>query len=168
MKKCPSCGLVHPDESERCECGFNFASGARDPRMSLGVHGQLASVEARLAAQLIDGVIALSLYFVAIPVASLSESLVLLGPALFILYYLLSDALPGGQSLGKRLLKIAVVEESSDLPCTLAQSAMRNATQILGFFDWLWIFGSQRKRAGDFLAHTRVISLPGGWGDRAA
>ncbi|SRR6266545_281479 len=32
MKKCPSCSLLHPDESERCECGFNFVLGERDPR----------------------------------------------------------------------------------------------------------------------------------------
>lgn len=168
MKSCSSCGLVHPDESEICECGFNFVSGERDPRMSIGVYGQLASVESRLGAQVVDGLVALSMFFVAVPAAALSESFTLLGPILSILYYLLSDALPGGQSLGKRLLKIAVVEETSGLPCTLAQSAMRNGTQVLGFLDWLWIFGEQRKRAGDFLAHTRVISLPGGWATRGA
>lgn len=136
--------------------------------MSIGVYGQLASIESRLGAQILDGIIALSLVFVALPVAAFSERLALLGPGLCILYYLLSDALPGGQSLGKRLLKIAVVEEASGFPCTLAQSAMRNGTQVLGFLDWLWIFGEQRKRAGDFLAHTRVISLPSGWGARDA
>ena len=33
MKKCFSCRLIHPDESEVCECGYEFVSGEEAPRM---------------------------------------------------------------------------------------------------------------------------------------
>ncbi len=27
MKECPNCGLVSPDNAERCDCGYNFLAG---------------------------------------------------------------------------------------------------------------------------------------------
>jgi uncharacterized RDD family membrane protein YckC len=30
----------------------------------------------------------------------------------------------------------------------------------LGFVDWVFIVGKQRRRLGDFLARTRVVRLP--------
>ena len=137
---------------------------------------ELASRGSRLVAQIVDILIAVSLFFAGIVLpgslaflinkvnlvdAQLLFALIELGPwvgsILFLLYYLLADGLPNGQSLGKRLVKIAVVDDESGTPCTLAKSAVRNLTQILGFLDWIWIFGEKRKRAGDVLAHTRVV-----------
>jgi hypothetical protein len=37
MKSCSSCGLIHPNESEICECGFNFVSGERPEDESWGL-----------------------------------------------------------------------------------------------------------------------------------
>ena len=135
MKRCPKCRLANLDENQLCECGFDF------------VNPKLASPWARLGAQSIDGLVAVLLLL-------LPKGLIL-----FVLYYLLADGLPQGQSLGKRLYKIAVVEKESGRPCSLFRSAIRNLTQILSVFDWIWIFRSQHTRFGDILAQTRVVRL---------
>ncbi|NRB39795.1 MAG: RDD family protein [Pseudomonadales bacterium] len=73
-------------------------------------------------------------------------------------YFVLSDALPGGQSLAKRLLKIAVVSKSTGKPCTLLQSVARNVfTPILGVLDAVLILTKKRQRLGDLMANTIVI-----------
>jgi uncharacterized RDD family membrane protein YckC len=73
-------------------------------------------------------------------------------------YYLFSDALPNGQSLGKKLLGMSVIDERSYLGCNLFQSFMRNiTTPFLSVLDWIFIFFGSRKRLGDMLASTVVI-----------
>jgi uncharacterized RDD family membrane protein YckC len=73
-------------------------------------------------------------------------------------YYLFSDALPNGQSLGKKLLGMSVIDERSYLNCNLYQSFMRNiTTPFLNVLDWIFIFFGSRKRLGDMLASTIVI-----------
>ncbi|UZE25212.1 RDD family protein [Pseudomonas sp. B21-056] len=73
-------------------------------------------------------------------------------------YYLFSDAMPNGQSVGKKLLGMTVIDERSYLSCNLYQSFMRNiTTPFLSVFDWVFIFFGSRKRLGDMLASTIVI-----------
>lgn len=73
-------------------------------------------------------------------------------------YYLFSDALPNGQSLGKKLLGMSVIDERSYLSCNLYQSFMRNiTTPFLNILDWIFIFFGSRKRLGDMLASTIVV-----------
>jgi uncharacterized RDD family membrane protein YckC len=91
-----------------------------------------------------------------------SDSLagMLLLPAILfaILYVLFCDCLPGGQSTGKRMLGIAVVDQQSGRPCSPGQSFMRNLLLgILGFFDWIFIVGEGRRRLGDIVAGTIVV-----------
>lgn len=75
-------------------------------------------------------------------------------------YYLFSDAMPNGQSVGKKLLGISVIDERSYLGCNLYQSFMRNiTTPILSILDWIFIFFGSRKRLGDMLAYTIVVRL---------
>jgi uncharacterized RDD family membrane protein YckC len=76
-------------------------------------------------------------------------------------YLLLNDALPGGMSIGKRLLKIQVVSLKDGLPCSVLQALKRNITTfipVLGFFDVYSIFGPRYQRIGDRWARTIVIS----------
>lgn len=152
MKECPNCRLFSPDEALLCECGYSFVAGSADeaPR-------PLASQGRRLAAQIVDGLVAIVFLFSAIPLADLNEKLTPVAPLLFFAYYFFSDGFPNGQSLGKRLLGIRVVVDETGAPCSIWRSFVRNVTQILGIFDWIWIFGDKRKRAGDILAHTRVV-----------
>lgn len=72
-------------------------------------------------------------------------------------YFLLSDSLPNGQSIGKKLLRIRVINEKSGKPCSVGQSLLRNVTFPLGIFDWIFIFFGSHRRLGDFLASTIVV-----------
>lgn len=48
------------------------------------------------------------------------------GPVLALIFLLLADALPNGQSPGKRLLSVKVVHVPSRRPCNVRQSIVRN------------------------------------------
>lgn len=75
---------------------------------------------------------------------------------LYLIYFLFKDAWDG-QSLGKRLMRIKVIEKSSGKPCSAPKSFLRNILGVLGIFDWLFIFGDQRMRLGDIAADTAVV-----------
>ncbi|MEE1926557.1 RDD family protein [Pseudomonas sp. 148P] len=76
---------------------------------------------------------------------------------LAIAYSLGADALKG-QSLGKRLMKIVVVDERSYLNCSLLQSIARNLSlSFLTLLDFIFIFFGSRKRLGDMFANTVVL-----------
>ena len=75
-------------------------------------------------------------------------------------YFLFSDGLPGGQSVAKRWLGMRVISESTGMPCSFAQSFVRNF--FLAFFgpiDWLFIFGPKHQRLGDIVAGTIVVQV---------
>ncbi|MGF1767096.1 RDD family protein [Enterovibrio makurazakiensis] len=73
-------------------------------------------------------------------------------------YYLFSDALPKGKSIGKRLFKISVIDKKTGAYCSLIQSFFRNfLCLILGFIDSIFLLGKKRRRLGDLLARTIVI-----------
>lgn len=81
----------------------------------------------------------------------------LLGSAFgFVTYYFLKDGVRG-QSIGKRLLKIRVVEYGSGKPCNLFKSFVRSVVGMLGLIDLLPIFGARRQRLADRIANTIVI-----------
>ncbi len=128
---------------------------ARDPD-----HGQLASYGSRLAARLIDMgvVVALVALFGWLTTIARSPALFFLGLIVGFAYHMLADGLPDGQSVGKRLLGIAVVDAVFGSPCTYGQSIGRNFTlYLLSFFDILFIASRRRQRLGDFAADTIVI-----------
>lgn len=73
-------------------------------------------------------------------------------------YFLLSDGLPRGQSLGKKLLGISVIDSVTGENCSLKQSLFRNLlSPLLGIIDAFFILGKKRQRIGDKLAKTVVI-----------
>ena len=125
----------------------------------------LASISRRLLARIVDGAITLLIFFI---VKFSAEALSAFVPAVtakggFLAaffagaaYLLLADALPKGQSLGKRLLSIAVVDRKTRKGCSLSQSFTRNAG-VLVIIDWVWIFLESRTRLGDMFAKTIVI-----------
>jgi len=74
------------------------------------------------------------------------------------IYFVFSDALPRGQTLGKKLLSISVVHKETGNYCTLWQSFLRNVlTPILGSIDALFILTKKRQRIGDMMANTVVV-----------
>ena len=126
----------------------------------------LASRTHRFVAQILDGftaflpfmLLGLVIVFVADPDSALAVILVLAGILFAISYHLFCDALPGGQSVGKEVMGIAVVDERTGRPCSVGQSFVRNLLlAVLGLLDWVFIFGGQRRRLGDIVAGTLVV-----------
>jgi uncharacterized RDD family membrane protein YckC len=75
-------------------------------------------------------------------------------------YHLFCDSLPDGQSVGKHVMGIAVVDEHTGRPCSAGQSFVRNLLLIvLGFFDWIFILGEKRRRLGEMAAGTLVVEV---------
>jgi uncharacterized RDD family membrane protein YckC len=123
---------------------------------------KLASRATRLLGQLLDALIAIGPFFVAMFMMEVAEdAAVYAGVAALLFgawYYFFADSLPGGQSWGKLLLGIAVVDEDGQTPCSARQSFARNFAQpILGVLDWVFNFGKKRQRLGDMAAGTIVI-----------
>ncbi|WP_248769498.1 RDD family protein [Pseudomonas sp. MWU12-2345] len=116
----------------------------------------------RRGGQIIDSLVTFFLFFLAGRAAKfvgLPPNVVgLLALGSTAAYYLFSDAMPNGKSVGKKLLGMSVIDERSYLNCNLYQSFMRNiTTPFLNFFDWIFIFFGSRKRLGDMLASTIVF-----------
>ncbi|HEU0299232.1 MAG TPA: RDD family protein [Longimicrobium sp.] len=133
----------------------------------------LAPRGSRFLGQFVDGIIAISPFMmlvIAMPAGTLDSALgetsIMVAMALGAGYYLFADAMPGGQSAGKLLLGMAVVNQTTHAPCTLLQSFLRNVLQpFVSMLDWIFIFGSRRQRLGDMLAGTIVVEK-GSYTDR--
>lgn len=93
-----------------------------------------------------------------------------------LMYLLLGDGLFDGRSIGKKLLKLKVVEAGNASPCTFKDSILRNSTLGLGFIlgaipliGWVFILvaaavefiltlgSSDGMRLGDEIAGTTVV-----------
>jgi uncharacterized RDD family membrane protein YckC len=118
----------------------------------------LASRGSRFAGQLIDSAIALALLLIPISLFTPNEYVGMASVIAFLGYLLLADALPNGQSIGKRMLGTAVVDQRTRRPCGIGQSLVRNALGVLGIIDWLFIFGRLNQRLGDKAARTIVVN----------
>ena len=130
----------------------------------------LASPPQRFSAQFIDSIVTLLIFIPAVLVWPAVRSLGVAGFVLAAAYLLLADGLPNGQSIGKRVLGIAVIDQRTRKPCTYFQSFGRNfLLALLGIFDWIFIFGRKHQRLGDMAANTIVVRLqrsaaaPAGW-----
>jgi uncharacterized RDD family membrane protein YckC len=117
----------------------------------------IASLGDRLVGQLVDGIVGVIVVFATLPFARQLSDTPAISIALGIGYLLFGDGLPGGQSIGKHLVNTAVVDSKTDAPCTLLQSAIRNALGFFGVLDWVFIFTREHKRFGDMLAGTKVV-----------
>jgi uncharacterized RDD family membrane protein YckC len=97
-----------------------------------------APTATRLISKIIDLVLIAALFYlgkvIALPIG--------LGAA--ILYALFQDALGRGQSIGKRLCGLKVVDIRTEEPCSFQQSFLRNFPLALGLafsaFSLLWVF----------------------------
>ncbi|ASF45621.1 RDD family protein [Methylovulum psychrotolerans] len=147
--------------------------------------GCLAPYEARNIAKLIDwGIVWLLFYACAALKNHLAPTTVGFDPQAYLLpmaYFLFADALPNGQSVGKRLLGIAVIHEITRQPCGFFRAAGRNlswlllttvCSLILGPHSYLALYidiafaaGPRHRRLGDLLAATAVIKVgtPSKW-----
>ncbi|TPD66983.1 RDD family protein [Flavobacterium microcysteis] len=114
----------------------------------------------RFLGLLIDGIIAYIPMFVFSLISVLTGIGIIyyIGLILGIGYYLLRDALPGGQSIGKKLIKYAAVkQDGSSLEGDYATSATRNVTLFIPLVDLILVL-IDKPRLGDDLAKTRVVN----------
>ncbi len=123
----------------------------------------MASRTARLFAKLFDCGVLIAIFIPSILISGAPGKFFGDGPllqistAMFFLYLFFDDAL-GGQSIGKRVLRIAVVGATSRRPCNLFQSLIRNLSIVIfSIFDILMIVGNRRLRLGDRIAGTIVV-----------
>lgn len=122
--------------------------------------GQLASPARRYGAQALDQIIGVSAALVLsnFAVKTGFEEVILIFT--YIGYVSLSDAMPNGQSIGKKLLGMRVISSRTGASCSLKESLLRNITTmipILALIDALMIFNIRRQRLGDKWANTLVI-----------
>jgi uncharacterized RDD family membrane protein YckC len=146
-----------------CDCGYDFQhrvfrnDNAKPNRVVLATLGE------RFVGQLIDEFVACMGLIAGLVVGLINEDLGLLimipGYLFLILYLFLADGLENGQSIGKKVMKISVVDTRTGVPCTFGQSFIRNVVLMLGIIDWIFIFGEKRQRLGDKAANTMVIAV---------
>jgi uncharacterized RDD family membrane protein YckC len=126
-------------------------------------YGIMASTGSRYIAQLVDQIVAVGLAFIMSYIVTmfgfegLGLALVIIS---YIGYFLFNDAMPNGQSIGKKLLSIKVVNKLDGKDCTLVESFLRNITTIIPFvavLDMIMMFGNKRQRLGDRIADTIVV-----------
>jgi uncharacterized RDD family membrane protein YckC len=122
----------------------------------------LASIGARFLAKLVDyvgGIAALTavayLSFLYLP-RPISDAIGDASIVALFVYLLFKDGF-GGQSIGKRLLGIRVVQGSTGEPCTLPRSFIRNILGAFGVVDAAFALGIKRQRLGDLAAGTSVV-----------
>jgi uncharacterized RDD family membrane protein YckC len=124
-------------------------------------HEKLAGRLPRLGAKLVDTlivIVGLTLENYLSRYLGLGAVTGMIALALGVGYMLFADALPNGQSLGKKLFGICVIDERSYLNCNIYQAFIRNLPlQFLSILDWMFIFTGSRKRLGDMFASTIVI-----------
>jgi uncharacterized RDD family membrane protein YckC len=156
---CPRCGLINPAESARCDCGYDFQTGAVH-RVAAPNNGfALASLGERFAGQFLDSLVAYGGIFLGMHITQKVGFGSAVPFLLFVFYLLFADGLGNGQSLGKKLIGTAVVDEQTGAPCSYWKSFVRNVVMFFGVFDWAFIFGDRRQRLGDKAASTVVIKL---------
>jgi uncharacterized RDD family membrane protein YckC len=134
----------------------------------------LAGLGSRFLAQCIDlVVIALMLLTLGLAATALNSItnrsrlallvFLVLGFIVLFGYFLVSEAVMNGQTLGKRALRLRVVGDRGE-PLTFAQSAIRNLIRVVDFlplgygFGLIAIFANDRgKRLGDLAAGSLVV-----------
>jgi len=140
MMQCPACGVVHPSTVKSCPCGFNFLPQQNKPLSGFLNESFIGdtTLGRRFAARLIDNTIALlsalGVFLIlephkpeyGIPVLASYSAMFT-----YVAYTLLADGYQGGQSLGKSLFLIRVVNETTG-QCNYADSIKRNFRLVVG------------------------------------
>jgi len=115
----------------------------------------------RFVALLLDLAIALALALVAWSLTLWHHKWIM--GVVSLVFFVLRDALPGGQSPGKRIMHLKTHDTVSLMPCGVIQSLRRNLTLVIPLFWPVELFllgmGAEAKRLGDWLANTEVTRV---------
>ncbi|MCU0341938.1 MAG: RDD family protein [Spirosomaceae bacterium] len=126
---------------------------------------QKADAGQRFVAAFIDGLVG---YVPILVLGFISYQLAMVGYLITIAYHLTKDAIPaqgnffGGQSIGKKLMKIKVIKEDTGQGIvgdwgTAIVRQISLMIPIFGIVDALMVFGDEKKRFGDKWANTIVV-----------
>ncbi|MGZ4000084.1 MAG: RDD family protein [Mucilaginibacter sp.] len=187
VPRCAICGTVYTDGTKFCPAdGGRVTQFGSRPVGQMPEHGILsypkASLSSRFLACMVDAVITLAfsipaficlLFSIAGDYSGNGSSGGLIALALLlyiipIMYALLKDSLGRGQSWGKRLFSIMVVNLSDNMPCDTGRSALRNLVSALvsaiPFVGWLVeplmvLITVDGRKIGDMAAKTQVIDI---------
>ncbi len=121
---------------------------------------QLASLSSRMGSFLTDlifFIIVAELISIPVNYFGIKEDALIFYPILFGLMYFI-DKKTNGQSLGKRYLKIKVVDSETLSNASFIQLVIRNVLRLVPI-DIFFIFGEKRQRLGDKLSKTIVINF---------
>lgn len=119
-----------------------------------------AAIGARFFGRLVDAVIIVAMTLIPPAMLGFTETSEKIAYWAALSYFLLADALPSGQSIGKRLVGTKVTDGKTGKPCSMLRSVVRNMTLFLWIIDWAPMFGSRRQRMGDMIARTVVVYKP--------
>ncbi|MCO6163583.1 RDD family protein [Flavobacterium sp. NRK F7] len=115
----------------------------------------------RFLALFIDGIIGSILYYLGVFLygATGLSLLVTIGGLVYLAYLLLRDALFGGQSIGKKVMKYkAVKEDGTSLDGDFMSSLIRNITLLIPLVDAILVL-IDKPRLGDTIAKTKVVNV---------
>jgi len=188
VPRCEICGTIYNDDTNFCPLDGGPVS--RLPSQYAGrmpVHGIISypkgSLVNRFLACLLDGLIVLVFSIPAIVclIAALAKDynggsseaggyyvLALLLYIIPIVYNLIKDGLGRGQSWGKRVLSLMVVNLETNMPCDKGKSAVRNLVSAvitaIPFVGWLIepimvLVTVDARKIGDRAANTQVIDV---------
>lgn len=86
-----------------------------------------------------------------------SQILLQINSAIMITLLLCKDCI-NGQSIGKRIMKLQVIDKSADNKVSNLSLIVRNIFLVFWIVEVLVLLISREKRLGDFVAKTKVIS----------
>jgi uncharacterized RDD family membrane protein YckC len=143
-------------------------------REGVAIHYELADLGSRATAFILDCLVELGLTLViaiaaaAAPGAWRPYSLPVALTLILVLgfaYFIVLESL-GGQTVGKRLLRIRVLRLGG-APCGWVAGVLRNVMRLIDVLPFFFgvgvatiLFTGQRQRVGDLVAGTVVVSLP--------
>ncbi len=123
-------------------------------------------IVSRVVAFIVDEIVQLiALFAIGVPLAVMfgSEAIIyLVALVVFVGYHVVFEGM-GGQTPGKRMLGVVVVDRRSGEPIGFGQSLLRNLLRIVdGFFYYalglvVMLASDRRQRIGDHVAGTVVV-----------
>jgi len=170
--KCPKCGLINPDSAIRCDCGYDFPSGEiKESYVQSGgtlfrtrTQREYASVLTRFGAILIDSLLVLLFYLPLFVTSSILENqtgglaavvgrlpvLSFVGAAIFGLWNNIFRMGNTGQSLGRKFLNIAVLDDHG-APIGAGRAFLREVigrwiSGLICYLGYLWAFWDDEKQ----------------------
>lgn len=139
---------------------YNIGGGAA---AAGGPSGPRASIGLRFVALLIDGVILVVVQLVIRAIAGQAAAQIL-GAVIGIAYYAYFEGQPAGQTLGKRVMGIRVIDFNTGGSIDMGRAAIRSVVRLISGFvcaiGYIWaLFNKENQTWHDLAAQTVVVPV---------